>query len=367
MKNSNNAPRMNFLSNISKTTRSNFITYGIIIVVYVIMQILVNAGAVSNLIRGQLIPICVFATMAVSLNLCVGILGELSLGHAGFMSVGAFTGAVAIACMESAIPSPILRLILGMLIGAVFAAIAGVIIGIPVLKLNGDYLAIVTLAFGEIIRSIFTNVYVGLDSAGLHFSILNRIKAAEDGKMIINGAIGLTGIKPIATFFMAALLLLVTLIIVFNLINSKTGRAVMALRDNQIAAQSIGISIPKFKLMAFVISAAIAGAAGTMFAENYSTMLATKFDFNTSILILVFVVLGGLGNIRGSIIAAAVLTLLPELLRSVKDYRMLAYAIILIVVMIFKNSPSIQAKMALMRSKKAARKKTKKASIGKEA
>lgn len=362
MKKSNNAPRKSFFKNLSKTTRSNFITYCIVIVAYVIMQILVNAGAVSNLVRGQLVPICVYATMAVSLNLCVGILGELSLGHAGFMSVGAFTGAVAIACMEAAIPSTILRLILGMLIGAIFAAIAGVIIGIPVLKLNGDYLAIVTLAFGEIIRSIFTNVYVALDSQGLHFSILNRIKAADDGKMIINGAIGLTGIKPIATFFMATVLLFITLIIVFNLINSKTGRAVQALRDNKIAAQSIGISIPKFKLMAFVISAAIAGAAGTMFAENYSTMLATKFDFNTSILILVFVVLGGLGNIRGSLIAAVVLTLLPELLRAVADYRMLAYAIVLIAVMIFKNSPSIQSKMAMLRVKMLKNKKN-----GKEA
>ncbi len=364
MKNSTKEPRKNIFSKLSKTTRKNFVTYAIVILAFAIMQTLVKAGAVSNLVRGQLVPICVFATMAVSLNLCVGILGELSLGHAGFMSVGAFSGAVAIACMESAIPSPIIRLILGMLVGAVFAAIAGVIIGIPVLKLNGDYLAIVTLAFGEIIRSIFTNVYVSLDSQGLHFSMLNRIKAAEDGKMIINGAIGLTGIKPIATFLMATVLLLVTLIIVFNLINSKTGRAVMALRDNKIAAQSIGISIPKFKLMAFVISAAIAGAAGTMFAENYSTMLATKFDFNTSILILVFVVLGGLGNIRGSIIAAAVLTLLPELLRAVADYRMLAYAIVLIVVMIFKNSPAIQSKMAVLKVKMLKNKPAKK---GKEA
>ena len=336
----------NALGKLNANTKNNFITFAIVIGAYIIMQILVGAGAVSSLIKGQLVPICVYATMAVSLNLCVGILGELSLGHAGFMGVGAFTGAVAIAVLERYISSPILLLILGMVIGAVFAAIAGVIIGVPVLKLNGDYLAIVTLAFGEILKSLLTNVYVALDGAGLHFSFLERISAADDGKMIINGPIGLTGLKPIATFTMAVVLLVITLIIVFNLVNSKTGRAVMALRDNQIAAESVGISIPKFKLMAFVISAAIAGAAGTMFAENYSTMLASKFDFNTSILILVFVVLGGLGSMRGSVIAAVVLTLLPELLRSVRDYRMLFYAIILITVMIVKNNENIQLKMA---------------------
>ena len=331
------------MKKLSKISGSNLITYGMVIVVYLIMQLLTSLGLVSNLIKGQLVPICAYAVMAVSLNLCVGILGEFSLGHAGFMSVGAFSGAIAIACMESAIPSPILRLILGMVVGAVFAAIAGVIIGIPVLKLNGDYLAIVTLAFGEIIRSVLTNVYAALNPSGLRFSLLETIAPEEGGKMVINGAIGLTGLTPISTFTVGILLLLVCLVVVFNLTNSKTGRAIMALRYNKIAASSIGISVTKYKLLAFVISAAIAGAAGTLFAENYSAMRAVKFDFNTSILILVFVVLGGLGNIRGSIIAAAVLTLIPELLRSISDYRMLAYAIILILVMLATHSPAFSA------------------------
>ena len=209
----------------------------------------------------------------------------------------------------------------------------------PVLRLKGDYLAIVTLAFGEIIKNLVNVMYLGLDDAGLHFSLVNQnFQLGDGGKMIINGPIGVSGVTKISTFTSGVVLILVTLFFVLNFVNSRTGRAVMAVRDNKIAADSIGISTSHYKLLAFVVSAAFAGMAGTLYAMNFSTVTAAKFDFNTSILVLVFVVLGGLGNIWGSIVAATLLTLLPELLRGLSNYRMLIYAILLIAMMLFNNS-----------------------------
>ena len=159
------------MKKLSKNTRSNIITYGIVIAAFVVMQILVSGGKVSNSLSGQLIPICVYICMAVSLNLTVGILGELSLGHAGFMSVGAFSGVILAMSIQDAVPSGPVRLLLAIIVGGIMAAIAGIIVGVPVLRLQGDYLAIVTLAFGEIIKNILNNLYVGVDGAGLHFSM----------------------------------------------------------------------------------------------------------------------------------------------------------------------------------------------------
>ena len=327
-----------------KKLMSNSITYGIVIIAYIIIQILNAGGMISPAIQGQLVPICAYITMAISLNLVVGFSGELSLGHAGFMSVGAFSGVVAAMSLAEAIPFAPLRLAVAMAVGALCAAVAGFLIGIPVLRLNGDYLAIVTLAFGEIIKSIFNNLYVGVDSHGFHFSLLSdKTNLAEGGKLIIAGPMGIGGIQKIATFTAGVLLVLVTLFVVFNLVNSRAGRAIMAIRDNRIAAESVGINITKYKMMAFVVSAALAGAAGTLFATNYSTIVANKFDFNTSILVLVFVVLGGLGNMLGSIVAAAALTILPEALRQFSDYRMLVYAIVLILVMLTTNNPTLRS------------------------
>ena len=329
---------------LNKNTRMNFVTYGVVIVAYVILQTMVTTGSISSSLKGMLVPICAYVVMAVSLNLTVGVLGELSLGHAGFMSVGAFTGVTAALALQGVVASGPLRLLIGMVVGAVFAAIAGVLIGIPVLRLKGDYLAIVTLAFGEIIKSLINNLYVGVDGSGLHFSILtNKMAMDETGRIIINGPMGITTIEKLSTFTAGFLLVMVTLIVVFNLVNSRSGRAFMAIRDNRIAAESVGLNVVKYRLMAFVTSAALAGAAGTLFAMNYSTIIANKFDFNTSILILVFVVLGGLGNMLGSIIAAAALTILPEMLRSLQDYRMLIYAIILILVMLVTNNAQLKS------------------------
>ncbi len=328
---------------MNRTNRVNFATYAMVILAFAALQIMGSAGMLSSTVRGQLVPICAYAAMALSLNLTVGVLGELSLGHAGFMSVGAFAGAVAAAALP--ISSDPLRLAAAMLAGAVFAAVAGTLVGIPVLRLNGDYLAIVTLAFGQIIKSIMENLYIGVDSRGLHVSFLeNRIIFQDGGKMILNGAMGVNGINKISTFTAGFILVMLVLIVIFNLVGSRAGRAIMALRDNRIAAESVGIPVTKYKLMAFVISAAMAGAAGALFALGQNTITANKFDFNTSILILVFVVLGGQGNMWGSILAATFLTVLPETkaMRGLADYRMLVYAVVLILVMLATNNPAMQ-------------------------
>ena len=335
---------MKRLINIKRTeAKKIFITYTAVIVSYIIFQVMSSSGLLSSSMKGMLVPICAYMVMAVSLNLVVGISGELSLGHAGFMSIGAFSGVASAILMQSTITNAPLRLALAMIVAAIFAALAGFLIGIPVLRLKGDYLAIVTLAFGEIIKSILNNFYLGVDSQGLHFSMLtDTTRLLKGGRLIIRGPMGISGIMKIAVFPAGFILVMIALIVVFNLVNSRSGRAFMAIRDDRIAAESIGLDITKYKMMAFVTSAALAGAAGALFAMNYSTIVANKFDFNTSILILVFVVLGGQGNMLGSIIAAAALTVLPEKLRSFSDYRMLLYAIILIVTMLGTNNAEIR-------------------------
>ncbi len=326
---------------LSAPAKNKIFTYSLVIAAYIVLRILISGGAVNASLQGMLVPICAYVVMALSLNLTVGILGELSLGHAGFMSVGAFSGVVFAIAMQDAIPSAPLRLALSMAVGAAFAALAGVLVGIPVLRLKGDYLAIVTLAFGEIIKSLINNMYIGIDDAGMHFKLLEA-PALTGGKMIIKGPMGISSIAKLSSFTAGFILVLIALFVILNLIQSRSGRAIMALRDNRIAAESVGIGVTKYKLMAFVTSAALAGSAGTLYAMNYTTIVANKFDFNTSILILVFVVLGGLGNMWGSIIAATALTILPEALRQFSDYRMLVYAIVLILVMLATNNPTIK-------------------------
>ena len=327
---------------LDKNLKSSLITYGMVIVFYIVMQALVMTGNISSLMKGLLVPICIYSIMAVSLNLTVGILGELSLGHAGFMCIGAFAGAFFSKCMNGAMPD-LLRFICAILIGAAFAALFGFLIGIPVLRLKGDYLAIVTLGFGEIIKNLVNVFYVGRDSEGFHFSMKDAMSLdmLEDGEVIIKGAQGITKTPQDSNFTIAVILLLITLFIVLNFVNSRSGRAVMAIRDNRIAAESVGINITRYKLMAFSISAALAGIAGVLYAHNLTTLTALpkNFGYNQSIMILIFVVLGGIGNIRGSVIGAVVLTLLPELMRSLQDYRMLIYAVVLIGVMLFTWSP----------------------------
>jgi len=330
---------MKRLKNLKKTTKVDFATYLGVIVAFVIVSLLQSGGLLTRSISGMLVPICCYIVMAVSLNLVVGVSGELSLGHAGFMSVGAFSGVIAAMSLQNVIPSAPIRLVIAMIIGAAFAALAGFVVGVPVLRLRGDYLAIVTLAFGEIIRNVINCLYISMDNGVLHIAFNNP---NLPGKLVVNGPTGATGNPKIATFAVGFGLVLFTLFVVLNLINSRSGRAIMASRDNRIAAESMGVNVTKYKMMAFVTSAVLAGMAGALYGLNYSSVAAVKFKFDTSILVLVFVVLGGIGSIRGSIIAATLLTVLPEMLREFNDYRMLVYAIVLILVMLATNNPTLK-------------------------
>ena len=327
---------------LKKSTINNIISFGIVIIAFIICQSMISTGAMKRSLKGQMIPICVYIVMAVSLNLVVGVSGELSLGHAGFMSVGAFSGVIASAWLLGVVhvENETLRLVLSMVVGGVFAGVFGVLIGVPVLRLQGDYLAIVTLAFGEIIRNVLNCLYFSLDGNRLLVSFNNP---NLPGTILVNGPNGAKDVVKIATFPVGFVLILFSLFVVLNLINSRSGRAIMATRDNRIAAEAMGINVTKYKMMAFVTAAALAGMAGALYGLNFSTVAASKFKFDTSILVLVFVVLGGIGNIWGSIIAAALLTVLPELLRAFADYRMLIYAIVLILVMLITNNPTMRA------------------------
>ena len=259
------------------------------------------------------------------------------------MGIGAFTGIIVATVTAGAIPNAALRLAIAMLAGGAMAGIMGFLIGIPVLRLRGDYLAIVTLAFGEIMKNIIGNLYVGIDDKGFHAAIsTSKMELLEGGKMIISGPMGATGIQKLSSFPMGFALILLTLFVVLNLINSKEGRAIKAVRDNRIAAESVGINVTAFRMKAFVVSAFLAGMAGVLFGLNFSSLQASKFNFNTSINILVFVVLGGMGNILGSVISATVLYVLPEAMRGLEDYRMILYAMVLIIVMLCTWSPKVK-------------------------
>lgn len=281
---------------------------------YIVVMILINGGILGRQAMSIIIPCCINVILAVSLCLLVGFIGELTLGHAGFMSIGAYAGALTTNALN--LP-PMIELIIGLLVGGIFAAIFSLIIGLPVLRLKGDYLAIVTLGFGEIIKSVIN---------ALGFT---------------GGAKGLTGIGAYSNyknFTFVYIFVLLTILVISNLVRSRHGRAICAVRDNAIAAEAIGIKVTKFKTMAFVISGFFAGMAGVFYAHNVGILKPVNFDYNKSIEILVMVVLGGMGNIKGAVIAAVILTALPEVLRGAADFRMLLYAIVLIAMMLFNNS-----------------------------
>lgn len=306
--------------------KKNIILAILTLALYIVIFALVETGATSRQISNLLVPICVNVMLAVSLNLIVGFLGELTLGHAGFMSVGAYAG-----CLFSVyVDLPIfIEMPIAFLIGGIVAAIFGFIIGIPALRLKGDYLAIVTLGFGEIIRSI-----------------LNSMD-------IVGGSGGLKGIETNNSFTVGYVLAVITVLVVANLIKSRHGRAIKSIRDNVIAAESVGINVVRYKILAFVISAFFAGVAGVLYGLNLGILKPATFDFNKSIEILVMVVLGGMASIPGSIIAAIILTALPELLRSLSDYRMLFYSIALIVMMLFSSNPKlVEIRSKIFKSKK---------------
>ena len=334
---------------LSASAVRDYCSFPLVTLAFGLIMFLNNNGMLNKRMQGMLVPVCCYIVMALSLNLTVGIMGELSLGHAGFMSLGAFTGVVVSQSLISSVPNDTLRLVIAIVAGAAVAAVGGFLIGLPVLRLRGDYLAIVTLAFGEIIMDVVNCLIVGHDENGLHiiFNFKGEKTVADLGLTdpngaIIKGAQGAVGTKTIATFTAGFIIILIALFVILNFVRSRTGRAVLAIRDNRIAAESMGVNVMKYKMIAFVLSTTLAGMAGALYGLNFNMISADKFNFNTSILVLVFVVLGGLGNMLGSIIAATVLYILPEALRGLADYRMLMYAVVLILVMLATNSPSVR-------------------------
>jgi len=309
---------------LRKSTVNNLITYAIVAVFYIVVMAMIATGNATRHMQSLLVPICVNVTLAVSLNLVIGFLGELSLGHAAFMSIGAYTGGLLSIFMKNMFPNlPVMvRFPLSMLAGGIVGAMFGALVCVVVLRLKGDYLAIVTLAFGEILRSIIIN----LDFTG--------------------GPSGLKGVPQDASFTYGIILVFLTLFVINNLAKSKHGRAIQALRDNTIAATSVGINATKYKLMVFALAAFFAGMAGVLYSHNYSIINAGTFDYNKSIEILVMVVLGGIGSVRGSVIAGALIAVIPEMLRSLQDYRMLIYAIVLIVMMLGTSNEKLKLLIA---------------------
>ena len=298
-----------------KFNKKDAVTLGIVAAIYIFFFVMVFTGAASNQLKSMIIPISYNMILAVSLNLMVGFLGELSLGHAAFMSVGAYAGAFFSVKLVSMFPNlPIwVYLPLAMLIGGVAAAIAGIIIGIPALRLRGDYLAILTLAFGEIISNIITNV----PALGAAIGFDTSTVSPKIGK-----------VQTLLPFAAAAVI--ITTVLILNFVRSKHGRAITAIRDNRIAAEASGINVKFYRISVFAISAFFAGIAGVIYGHNLNLIKASAFDFNMSIEILVIVVLGGMGNMSGSVIASIIMYMLPEILRDFDDYRMLIYSVLLI-------------------------------------
>ena len=267
--------------------------------------------------------------LAVSLNLVVGFLGELSLGHAGFMCVGAYLGAKSAVLLTEAMGpgNELAVLLICLVIGGAAAAVCGVIIGLPALRLRGDYLAIVTLAFGEIVRSLFENL-------------------PDD---LFGGSLGQQAVRydRFYLFIIGFILVIVTLAMIQNLIRSKHGRAVTSIRDSEIAARATGINVTKYKLMVFTVSAFFAGIAGVLFSFTQNKVQPTTFDYNYSIEILVMVVLGGMGSIHGSLLSAVLITYLNEELQIVLTgdlavLRGLMYALVMILLVIYRNAPGLK-------------------------
>lgn len=308
------------------------ITLIFVIALFVLLTVLLYSGGLTRQMSNMLIPISVYIVLAVSLNMVVGLLGELSLGHAGFMSVGLFAGCLVSIALSKFLPAPV-RLPVSMLVGGVTAALCGFLVGLPALRLKGDYLAIVTLACGEIIKNIITNLNITGGALGLDTSAIYS--------------------KPKTLLPYAAILVILSVVVCMNLKRSRQGRAIMAIRDNRIAAESVGINVTYYKLVVFMMAAFFAGAAGTLYGHFFANVKAAAFDYNMSIEILVIVVLGGMGSIAGSIIAAIVLQALPEASRAFGDYRMLVYAIVLILVMLATNNPKAKELFARMKKTKA--------------
>lgn len=300
-----------------------YLVYALLIIgFYFLLDFLIKERIVNRYYGGIIILACINIILAASLNLITGFTGQLCLGHAGFMSIGAYTGAMISVKLH-------LPFVPALLAGGILSALVALIIGVPTLKLKGDYFAITTLGFGEIIRVILTNIdYLG-------------------------GPRGFSGIPPKTTFAWAYFFMVASVIIIYNIIHSAQGRAMISIRENEIAAEAMGVNTSRFKIMSFAIAAFFAGVAGALYAHYTMFIQPDGFNFLKSIEILTFVVFGGMGSLSGSIIATIVLTFMPELLRSIKDLRMIIYSVALIVLMIFRPEGLLGTKeISLKRLKK---------------
>jgi len=288
-------------------TKKNILILGSILLAFAIVQGLMSIGILNSFYQITIATICINIILAVSLNLVTGFTGQFSLGHAGFMSIGAYVCAIIMMKMPTTY-----GFLLGVIAGAFAAAFVGILIGIPTLRLKGDYLAIATLGMAEIVRVVFLNME------------------------ITNGAAGLNGIPRFANWLWLCFFTVATIIIINNFIRSSHGRACISIREDEIAAEAMGINTTKYKVMAFALGAFFAGVGGALYASYFYFLKPDLFGFLKSIDILVIVVLGGMGSITGSVIAAILLALLTTFLQSFTAVRMIVYAVILVVIMIFR-------------------------------
>lgn len=311
----------------AKIKWKHFINYIVVAIAMIVFGVMSLTGALSSSTVYLLEKIAIAIILAVSLSVVVGFLGELSLGHAGFMCIGAYLGGKASLLLEPVMGDGFLTLIVSMIVGGAIAALCGAVIGLPALRLKGDYLAIVTLAFGEIVRSIFMNTK----------------------KESFGGSLGLETPRydKDILFIIAFVFVLITLAVLQNLIRSKHGRAITSIRDNEIASKATGINVTKYKLIVFTISSFFAGIAGVLYSFSNYTVQSSKFSYNYSIEILVMVVLGGMGSINGSIIAATLITFLDVKLQTILTGDLavlqdLFYALVLIILVIYNNAPALK-------------------------
>ena len=312
---------------LTKIKWKHYLNYIVVAICTIIFGIMSATGSISSSNIYLIEKIAISIILAVSLSMVVGFLGELSLGHAGFMCVGAYLGGKTAVVLSDVINNEFLALVIAVVVGGAVAALCGVIIGLPALRLRGDYLAIVTLAFGEIVRSLFMN-------------------SSDES---FGGSLGLKTVRydKDTLFIIALVLVLACLAVTQNLIRSKHGRAITSIRDNEIAAKATGINVTKYKLMVFTVSSLFAGIAGVLYSFSNYTVQSTKFSYNYSIEILVMVVLGGMGSINGSIIAATLITFIDVKLQTILTGNLavlqdLVYALILIVIVVYNNTPALK-------------------------
>ena len=288
-------------------SKTNLCWIALSAIAFILVSVLINIGLLGSYYQITLYNICINIILAVSLNLIIGICGQFSLGHAGFMCIGAYSAAILVKSMPN-----MGGFAMGIVIGLVISAIAALIVSIPTLRLRGDYLAIATLGFSEIIRIIVLNME------------------------ITNGAAGITGIPQLTSWPLLFIVMVLSIIIVTNFGRSRQGRACISIREDEIASEAMGVNTTKYKTMAFVIGAMLASVAGALYACNFFVIQPDLFNFNKSIDILVMVVFGGMGSITGSLIAAIFIGILNTVLQSFSSIRMIIYGLALVGIMIFR-------------------------------